>query len=225
MKRNVLSLSSLVLIAIFATAESVQAVESSDATSNVSVMMEPGKDNESYPPVDGEDPEDPNNPGTGNQGTLTIDRVPNITFGEINISGSDQSISALNSNPYTQVTDVRGTSAGWTLFAKAEAFKSDSDKELTGATLALTNGEVKSASAGSSITKPDGAAIVLNPMSQRIMTANENAGEGTWVMSWKKQEDTERNNKIKLNILAGTAKAHTEYKTTIVWELHDTPNK
>ncbi|WP_207696225.1 hypothetical protein DOK67_0002043 [Enterococcus sp. DIV0212c] len=227
MKKNLVLFSSLVLgvLAVNSFNTEAHAEKLSDGKSTAELQMLAGNENEIRPPAGGEDPTDPENPGTGNTGLLTIDRVPNITFGEVNISGSDQVEYAMNENPYTQVTDVRGTSAGWTLYARADAFTSAAKDELKGATLSLNNNEVVSASTGKAIVAPKGFDVTLTAKNQRVMMADKKAGEGTWMQKWTKAAADEKNKSIQLAILAGTAKANTAYTTTIYWELQDAPGK
>ncbi|WP_170922963.1 hypothetical protein A5821_001256 [Enterococcus sp. 7F3_DIV0205] len=227
MKKNIVLFSSLVLgvLAINSFNTEVHAEKLSDATSPVDIQMLAGDENETHPPVGPTDPTDPENPGTGNTGLLTIDRVPNVKFGEVNISGSDQVEYAMNENPYTQVTDVRGTSAGWTLYVKADPFVSSKKDELKGATLSLKSSTIASKSTGKVITPPKGFNVSLTATNQKILMADKNSGEGTWMQTWKKADADEKNQNIQLAILAGTAKANTTYTTTIYWELQDAPGK
>ncbi|WP_207696211.1 hypothetical protein DOK67_0002058 [Enterococcus sp. DIV0212c] len=201
--------------------------EPAGADSQVKIKMLQGDETITHPPVGGTDPEDENNPGTGNKGVLTIDRVPNINFGEININGSDQAEYAVNTNPYAQVTDVRGSSEGWTLSVKADDFKSANGQfELKGAALSLNDGEAVTASTGNSVTKPVAQSVTLGSSFKPIMSATKGTGEGTWMLSWKNSEVTDENKtnpKIKLAILGGTAKANTEYSTTVYWNLEAAP--
>ncbi|MGX7245765.1 WxL domain-containing protein [Enterococcus quebecensis] len=228
MKKHTLVLASLALglLTVGSLQLEAQAEKKSDANSITTIKMLPGDENAVHPPVDKDkDDEDEENEGTGNKGTLTIDRVPNIKFGDININGSDQVEYAKNSNPYTQVTDVRGTSNGWALYVKADEFASDKNEKLTGAALTLNKGNVVTNSTGKTITPPIANNVTLTKQNQKIMTAAAKSGEGTWMLSWKNLEQQEKNKNIQLSILAGTAKANTEYKTTIYWELQDAPGK
>ncbi|WP_086313712.1 hypothetical protein A5821_001245 [Enterococcus sp. 7F3_DIV0205] len=226
MKKNITLLASLAMTIYAGNYFSMNAhAEKSDADSQVNIQMLVGDENEERPPVGPTDPGDEGNNGTGNKGLLTIDRVPNLKFGEVNISGSDQVESAINETPYVQVTDVRGTSVGWALYVKADEFSSDKQEKLKGATLSLKNSTVASSSSGKAITPPKGNDLVLSPKAQKIMTAAKGSGEGTWLQAWNKNSSDEKNTNVQLSILAGTAKANTEYKTTIYWELQDAPGK
>ncbi|WP_430602004.1 hypothetical protein IGJ02_002194 [Enterococcus sp. DIV0724b] len=227
MKKNVLLLNSLILglFAVNVAGTQAYAEKKSEAGSTVNIKMLAGDEEEERPPVGPVDPEDEDNQGTGNKGLLTINRVPNLKFGEVNISGSDQVEYALNQMPYAQVTDVRGTSAGWTMFVRADDFTSASKDVLKGATLSLKNSIVSTMSAGKTVIPPKGNDVTLTTKNQKIMMADKNSGEGTWLQSWYKNNSDEKNSNIQLSILAGTAKANTEYSANIYWELQDAPIK
>ena len=84
----------------------------STVTSNATVTFTPGT--EPTGPVDPDDPSKPLDPpgqGTGESGPLSIDYVPNITFGSQAISGSQKVYNASELKPFVQVTDIRGTGA------------------------------------------------------------------------------------------------------------------
>ncbi|PFR63693.1 cell surface protein, partial [Bacillus cereus] len=73
-----------------------------------------------------------------------MDYVSNIEFGEHEINSGTQVYNAQNENPFIQVSDNRGTGAGWKLSATASEFKNeDGSKILKGAELSFKNGEVK----------------------------------------------------------------------------------
>lgn len=169
------------------------------------------------------DPTDPTNPGTGNKGPLSIDYASNIKFGEQKIAGKDMIYSAINKDPFVQVTDTRGTGAGWHLSAKASTFQSaDKTKTLKGAELSFKNGEVKATSTNSVSVEPKASDIVFsNTEAQPVFTAKAGEGRGTWLNVWSAKG--EKNDNVQLKVLAGSADANTEYTATILWELADAP--
>lgn len=169
------------------------------------------------------DPLDPTNPGTGNQGPLSIDYVSNIKFGEQKISGKDMVYSALNKDPFIQVTDTRGTGAGWHLTAAASEFQNaDKTKTLRGAELSFKNGEVKAASESSVSNVPVASDVVFSNTSPKtVFNAQTGEGRGTWLNVWSASGD--KNENVQLKVPAGAADANTEYSATISWELADAP--
>lgn len=169
------------------------------------------------------DPTDPTNPGTGNKGPLSIDYASNIKFGEQKIAGKDMVYSAINKDPFVQVTDTRGTGAGWHLSASASEFQNaDKTKTLKGAELSFKNGQVKATSDNSVSVNPTASDVVFsNTSPQLILNAKAGEGRGTWLNVWSAAG--EKNDNVQLKVLAGSADADTEYTATIVWELADAP--
>ncbi|HDR7793099.1 TPA: WxL domain-containing protein [Bacillus luti] len=180
------------------------------------------------------------NPGTA--GPLSIDYASSLDFGKNKISGKDETYYA---NPqtygegvaptanYVQVSDTRGTNAGWTLkVSQAGQLKNDAtqNKELTGAQITITSVEAVSNAAG--VEKPVTQDITLDPNGAEslVMSANEGAGAGTWVGRFGSLEDVEidgetvkKNKAVSLTIPGKTAKDAVAYSTKLNWTLSDTP--
>ncbi|EUJ28482.1 hypothetical protein MFLO_12071 [Listeria floridensis FSL S10-1187] len=218
-------------VTLTGTAQTAFAALADSAESNNHISFEAGEDptkplnprNPNDPkPSDPADPEDPTNSGTGNEGPLTVDFVSNIEFGTKKISADTTIYNAKNADPFVQVTDTRGTGAGWTLTAKASEFKSkDGTAILKGAELSFTDGELKTQTAN--ISKAPKAFDVKfdNTDSKMILRADENTGRGTWLDVFNgKQGD---NQKVQLKVLPGTAEANVDYTAKISWELTDAP--
>ncbi|MDF9580967.1 WxL domain-containing protein, partial [Bacillus paranthracis] len=108
------------------------------------------------PVVDPENPDDTHDKGT--DGPLSIDYVSNFNFETQKASGNNElyyanldTVKAKDGNRevpnFVQVTDNRGTNAGWKLsVTQNDQFKTADNKELTGAALTLKNGTPNSAS-------------------------------------------------------------------------------
>lgn len=166
---------------------------------------------------------DPDNQGTGNQGPLSIDYASNIKFGEQKIAGKDMVYSAVNKDPFIQVTDTRGTGAGWHVSATATPFQNeDKTKTLKGAELSFKAGQVKATSDNSVSTAPTASDVVFsNTDAKLVLNAKAGEGRGTWLNVWS--ATGEKNENVQLKVLAGSADADTEYQATISWELADAP--
>ncbi|MBO0462418.1 WxL domain-containing protein [Enterococcus sp. DIV1298c] len=196
-------------------------------------------------PVDPVAPIDPTEPGGGDpdpgtNGPLSIDYASGLDFGMQKITSKDETYFAAsqkyreldeNGNPladikegpnYVQVTDNRGTEAGWTLKVNQEGqFTSSSGKVLTGATIRLRNGNVVTASTSGA---PDGAAdIVLdaNGAQSTVMTARVGNGAGTYLFAWGSVPTADTS--IELNVPGATTKYAEKYATRLTWTLSDTP--
>lgn len=180
-------------------------------------------------PVDPVDPTkpltpDPENPATGNAGPLSLDYVSNITFGENEISTSNLYY-GVDLNPFVQVTDTRGTGAGWSLKASISSFANENkDKNLAGAQLSLLNSNVKS-SDGLATDKPVASNVIFNETDelQPVMTAAESTGKGTWLNVWSGTEGQTENKNVQLYVPASSIAADTKYSATITWELTHAP--
>ncbi|HHT7189464.1 TPA: WxL domain-containing protein [Bacillus cereus] len=212
-------------------------------TTDVTKPVDPDNPDPNKPvvPIDPTNPENPNpNPGTA--GPLSIDYASSLDFGKNKISGKDETYYA---NPqtytdgvaptanYVQVSDKRGTNAGWTLkVSQAGQLKNEAtqNKELTGAEIKITSVEAASNAAG--IEKPVTQNITLDPNGAEslVMSANEGAGAGTWVGRFGSLEDVEidgetvkKNKAVSLTIPGKTAKDAVAYSTKLNWTLSDTP--
>lgn len=195
-------------------------------TSDLTTEIIEGKANP-IPPLFGSDPEDPENQGTNSSGLLKIDRVPNFSFGRVVRNGLYQEEYAINSNPYIQVSDLRGNLGGWTLYAKISNFVSEpttSDQKkylLSGAVLTIHSGDIQTYQSEYA-APPKSYSVSLNKDQQKIMAAEKNAGQGVWATRWKSEKAVNKN--IILDILPHTAKAGREYTATISWKLADVPS-
>jgi len=228
-------------------------------TTNAILKFKPGgEEGEVTPPIDPTQPDNPNpvnpvdptdpdgkpKPGTG--GPLSIDFASGLSFGEQKISSTTQVYKAKaqqfdKNRPngefgpnYVQVTDSRGTAAGWSLQVKQNGqFKivgSKDDKlngkELTGAEITFKNAWVNSVAQSKkpSIVKEtfklntDGTGAADN-----IMSAKVEEGAGTYVLAFG--NDTNGGDSIELSVPGSTTKYAEQYSTSLTWTLTDTPGQ
>ncbi|WP_333759414.1 WxL domain-containing protein [Enterococcus faecium] len=171
-------------------------------------------------PIDPIDPDDnpPSNDPTGNTGELRIDYISNIDFGTQTISGKTETYIAEKPASLTesQVSDLRGTGAGWHLQVNYDTEKpgfTSEDKTLSGAELTLPSGTAKSV-ADNKATPPATSEVVVNDAAQNIMTAAANTGLGTWA----DEMDTAN---VSLKVPSGNLVG--DYTATLVWTLSDAP--
>lgn len=171
-------------------------------------------------PIDPIDPDDnpPSNDPTGNTGDLRIDYISNIDFGTQTISGKTETYIAEKPASLTesQVSDLRGTGAGWHLQVNYDTEKpgfTSEDKTLSGAELTLPSGTAKSV-ADNKATPPATSKVVVNDAAQNIMTATANTGLGTWA----DEMDTAN---VSLKVPSGNLVG--DYTATLVWTLSDAP--
>lgn len=123
---------------------------------------------------------------------------------------------------FVQVTDNRGTNAGWKLTVKQnDQFTTADAKELTGATLTLKNGTLNSAAGSKAPTAAQN--IALTPgQAFDVATAQEEEGMGTWTNSFGESvKDGEKS--VELSVPGKTKKEQAQYTTSLTWELKDAP--
>lgn len=179
-------------------------------------------------PIEPTDPSNPTDPGTGNTGSLTLDYVSSVNFGEHEVSSKEESYSSTARKPFIQVSDRRGTGAGWKVTATASAFKNEEGTaSLSGAELSFKNGETASTSTTATSPKAvqkvelptDGTSIV------NVVSAKESEGMGTWINRWfgaTPNDTASLNDNVKLTIPAGSATLG-DHEATITWTLSDAP--
>lgn len=250
---TMVSLASTLLMVNNATADEVNVTK----TSNGLVEFYPS--DEVTGPVD---PTDPTNPGTpidptnpggepepGTPGPLSIDFASSFDFGKNKITNKNETYYARaqkfannEDRPnYVQISDNRGSNAGWTLKVKQNGdFKAVSETlndTLTGAVISLTQPVANSNSIGTN--SPDVNDIVLNVdgSEQLAMSAKEKAGAGTWVNYWGAVETmTEKDEEgvdqevavtkaVNLSVPGSTPKDAVKYQTKLTWLLSDVPGK
>ena len=223
MKKTVLLTSATILLGVGFQAINASAAETFPKEYNTegTITFEAG-DNEITPPVDPENPDptdpvdpiDPPGPGTG--GALSIDYGSKFKFGTQKISTADQTYYAApdemkdgSKKPtYVQVTDKRGTLAGWKLtLSQPEQFKTATGEELVGAQLTFTKAE---------------AASMLDEKYNRAMNAKKETGVGTWVYRFGSNEATNKE-AVQLFVPGKSVKLAQQYSTKLVWALEDTP--
>lgn len=195
-----------------------EAKETNNETSDAHVIFEENS-TEVTPPILPPDPIDPDNGGTNNIGSLTIDYVSNIQFGLQKISGGTEKYTAKNAQPYIQITDKRGTGAGWLLTASISEFSGDNKGEkaiLKGATLSLINGSIQPAAGNLSIAPNINKVIFDNSEEKYVMNAEKMQGMGTFVDVFKGED-------VSLEVPGGVAISKVDYHASIIWILGDTP--
>lgn len=196
-------------------------------------------------PVEPIDPTDPTGPNPGTAGPLSLDYASSLDFGKNKITNIDKTyyanaqgfsggIAGEHRGNYVQVTDNRGTNAGWSLMLKQEGQFSSTTakkyKELTGAQISIADSVAESISIG--VGAPSVNNLTLNPSgaSTVIMAAEEGDGAGTWVDRFGAAEEmtidgevVQKNKAVTLDIPGATPKEAVKYTTKLTWTLTDVP--
>ncbi|MGL9768971.1 WxL domain-containing protein [Enterococcus sp. DIV0806c] len=141
---------------------------------------------------------------------------------------------------FAQVQDVRGTNAGWDLQVRMTDFKATKETvndTLLGAEISLLNPRIQyegSTPGNAPVAHMDGLKLMPNASAVSVMTAEKDKGAGASSIVWGNQADlgaqeandeveVVTNNAIQLFVPGSTAKDATQYKSTLTWELSNTP--
>ena len=164
----------------------------------------------------GTGPVDPIDPPM--KGPLTLDAASNFNFGSIKLGEGDGIYTAIkedNSVLGIQVTDSRGTGAGWNVDVSMTDFKGQGINILKGATLTIPNGSVNTTSADK-VKAPVTKEVKLNASPISIFTATKDNGMGTWTNLFEGKDK-----KVTLNVPEGNYV--DQYTAKITWSLQNAP--
>lgn len=242
MKKTAYStLAATVLLTGFAFGASTVLAEEDGASMKSVGTISYVTDDSSVNPIDPMDPDpekpitptDPDDHERPTAGPLSIDYVSNLRFGEQKTTGTDMIYHAqldeiidsegenIKRPNFVQVTDKRGSNAGWHLTVTQDGqFKSGAN-ELAGAVLTLDNATLSTPNGG--IEPTASQAIALTPGSASdVLDAKEDQGTGTWLNRFGADEE-EGKSSVTLSVPGKTKKVQGEYKTSLTWTLTDTP--
>lgn len=244
-------LSGMAISPLFALANETEEEkkEKTYSTNGVVTFIPPNTTDPTLPvdPTD-PDPEKPvipvPDPGPGTGGPLGIDFVSSLDFGVNKIANKDITYYAnaqellVDGNSkyvpnYAQISDNRGTNAGWTLTVKQEGQFSNmgtQNKKLEGAQIKFADPTV---TGKTQVTPPTAAEVILDPNGAEslVMSAKPTAGAGLWVNLWGGVEEmtddegkkVQKNKAITLTIPGKTPKDAVQYSTKLTWKLSDVP--
>lgn len=191
-------------------------------------------------PVDPTDPDKPVGPGTA--GPLSIDYVSSFQFGEQEIATTDKTYYAApqvyldeegkeieeeTSANYMQVTDKRGTSAGWNLKVEqvtpfTTTAEDAANPTLEGVTLKLNAGTTNSLSNSAAPTAKTVSIDGINAP-QTILNADSKQGTGTWTSTFGNYEAGEEYKGVELHIPGKVQTDAVKYQTKLNWSLEAGP--
>lgn len=252
MKINQLLMTGLVLMSSGSLMNLSSVAYAADSSVNTTSDVTFKEDTDPVDPVDPVDPDnpvDPVDPVNPTKGPLSIDYASSFHFGEQKISAKDETYYAVfdkvkgtagttvDKPNWVQVTDKRGTNAGWKLqVQQGLQLTTGADataKELKGAQITLTNATLKTTSDNKATSPAVSSKITLAPgtkaddgtvqpgAAQDVMTATTNQGMGTWIDSFG--DDSTGNQSISLNVPGASEKVKDgKYTTELTWLLSDT---
>lgn len=186
-------------------------------------------------PVVPVDPTDPAGPPVGTGGSLSLDFASSFQFGNQAISTKDKTYYALaqeytdfdgtkKKGPnYVQVTDVRGTAAGWELSVKQNGqFQTAEAQELKGAELIFNQGAMISNLSNTYAPSVNTTFDLPLDAEINVATANTDKGIGTWLYRFGTNETTGAQ-AIQLKVPGKSVKYAKKYQTSLTWTLKDVP--
>lgn len=236
--RNRLGLSLISIITISSFGMTVNA-QVSGGQSNANITFTAPDDGAAAPPVlnpsdpevlyepDPEDPTTPQDPVTGETGPLTLDYVSTINFGSREISPTAETYESETLSPFVQVTDRRGTGAGWDVTAQMTDFineASGSEETLPGSTLTFSGGEVISTTVGGDPTPNNPVELSAGGDAESVVSAGENEGLGSWITRWFPSVEGGLNDNVILDVPAGAA-TQGDHTAEITWTLYAGPGQ
>ena len=141
---------------------------------------------------------------------------------------------------FAQVQDVRGTNAGWDLQVRLTDSKATSttvNDTLIGAEISLLDPRIQyegNTAGNAPGVHTSGLKLMPNASAVSVMTAEKDKGAGVSSVVWGNQAnldaqeadpetDVVTNEAIQLFVPGKTAKDATQYKSTLTWELSNTP--
>lgn len=141
---------------------------------------------------------------------------------------------------FAQVQDVRGTNAGWNLQVRMTDFKATNttNDTLLGAEISLLDPRIQyegSTPENAPAAHASELKLLPNSSAVSVMKAEKDKGAGVSSVVWGNQADLDAqeandevdvvtNNAIQLFVPGSTAKDATQYKSTLTWELSNTPD-
>lgn len=195
-------------------------------TVNVKDPLNPGS-------IDSITPKDSTEHQNPTSGPLSLDYVSNIKFGEQKTMGEDATYYAqldkfIDSNRATierpnfvQVTDKRGSNAGWHLTVTQDTQFKNGAESLNGASLSLDYATLTTPNDG--IAPTASQKFTLTPgVASDVLNATNNQGTGTWIERFG-NDNTQGKTSISLSIPGKTKKVQGEYNSDLTWALTDSP--
>jgi hypothetical protein len=243
-------------------------VPTDDAKYNVKGEIVFEKNDGSVKPIDPENPKEdmtPLNPDGSEAtspagGLLSVDYASSFAFGKQSIENKNmlygaqpQQFKASDSlrGNYVQVSDRRGTNAGWVLsIVQNDQFKTAKNDVLTGAKLYLGNGALNSPNMTEEGFKPELAPVnfvkdlslasekvtggleLIPGQTSIIMSADKGKGTGTWTLSYGQTKDKNigvmgTNEPAKASVLlsipSSSNPVSSSYESTLTYRLSMVP--
>lgn len=195
-------------VAVTTTSVPAFAEETSKAASTTNVEIIAGDD--------GNEIIDPIEPPTNQKGPLVIDAVSSFDFGQIKLGTlTKEAVVPEGKKLGVQVTDKRGTGAGWDLSASITEFQNADKTKTLKASVKIPAGKVNT-SASDNSKAAVAKELTLNNTASTIFSATKDNGMGSW-------SDLFEENGEKVVLTVPSDAYVSAYTATINWSLQDAP--
>lgn len=173
----------------------------------------------------------------GSIGALSVDFASSLDFGRNQVSTSDKTYYAAANTVtvkesgeeivvpnFVQVTDNRGTKAGWTLSITASDFTTEEGRVLTGAYITFHHAHIYTPnSLGNEPVAVESVMLEEVETPYPIVTANDGQGTATWGVYYAGVDDATGEKSITLHVPGESTKMAETYKSTLEWSLSEAP--
>ncbi|WP_314066126.1 WxL domain-containing protein [uncultured Vagococcus sp.] len=235
------------LLSLLALPVSAIAADGGSIKSNATVTIEKNTGEEGEPPVNPVDPtetvkpapgedgeENPHEPST--KGPLSLNYVSNFQFGRQKANGNDMTYQVkpdrvvnaqgelIEVPNFIQITDHRGSNAGWSLMVKQNSPFKNGAHTLDGTEMVFSH-PVLSSKSGSSASTPKATTqftLTGTGESALVVAAKAEQGMGTWANRFG-EDNQQAKSSVQLNIPGESKKVAGFYQTSLTWTLADTP--
>lgn len=191
------------------------AAEVGNASTPAKIILEKGDDTGGgTDPIIPIDPLDP--PTTG---PLRIDAASAFDFGSLKLGAATSKDVVLpkDKSVGVQVTDLRGSGAGWALTAKIDDLKGKTTPtNILKATISIPKGKISSTVDGDMTMPAVSAALTLGKAAAPVMTAKKSNGLGVWANDFNGAGGS-------VSIKIPTNAYIDNYSGNITWALQDAP--
>ncbi|KRM71263.1 WxL domain-containing protein [Lacticaseibacillus brantae] len=243
MKKNLLLSSAVLALTVLGSTTTVFAADDATYKTQGTITFTPGDDvTPPTNPIDPGNPIQPIDPVQPTGGPLSIDYASNFKFGTQKIETVDKTYFAAldqfkdattgdtsETVNFVQVTDKRGSLAGWNLTTRQmDQFHTADGDVLTGAQLAIKTASVVSGTgdASNDAYQPGTVASTVtytpDKAAQPGLIAEKGKGAGTWIYRFGDTKDA-GSTAVALTVPGKTTKLAKLYTTNLEWTLADTP--
>jgi hypothetical protein len=150
---------------------------------------------------------------TFDAGELTLPEVPAFDFGTQAIADNVQTYSAANASNSIQISDLRGSTEGWTLNVSLSVFTQDEQETLQDSYITIKDAKIEALNGtkGTLTNVADELKIDSDSSETNVFSTGQESGGGLWQISWTADKAT-------LTVFPGTVLTGTS-TAELTWTL------